>query len=74
MCHELPAMLLNRVFPVVVLTAKTGQYDFIVVQMPVDVGNVKSAMYSNGRNIQEGDSELKRQKPILGYVKILSFY
>lgn len=71
MCHQLPAILLNRVFPVLVLTAKTGQHDFIVVQVPVNIEKVSSAMYSNGRNLTEGDSDIKRKEPVFGYVRTL---
>ena len=67
MCHELPAMLSNRVFPVLVLTAKRGKHAFVIVQIPVDVSGLTGAMYSNGRNLQEGDSTVKRKKPVLGY-------
>lgn len=66
MCHKLPAMLSNRVFPVLVLTAKRGKHAFVVVQIPVDVSGLTGAMYSNGRNLQEGDSTVKRKKPVLG--------
>ena len=66
MCHELPAMLSNRVFPVLILTAKRGKHAFIIVQIPVDVSGLTAAMYSNGRNLQEGDCALKRKKPVLG--------
>ena len=67
MCHELPAMLSNRVFPVLVVTAKKGKHSFVIVQIPVDISGLETAMYSNGRNLREGDSALKRKKPILGY-------
>ena len=40
MCHELPAMLSNRVFSVLVVTAKRANQSFIVVQVPVDVSNL----------------------------------
>lgn len=40
MCHELPTMLSNRVFPVLVVTAKRGKSSFVVVQIPVDVSNL----------------------------------
>ena len=67
MGHELPAMLSNRVFPVLVVTAKRGKHAFVVVQIPVDISGLTVAMYSNGRNLQEGDSAVKRKKPVLGY-------
>lgn len=67
MCHKLPSMLSNRVFPVLVLTAKTGQHDFIVVQVPVDIRCVGEAMYSNGRNLMAGNSKIKREKTVIGY-------
>lgn len=60
-------MLSNRVFPVLVVTAKRGQHSFIVVQIPVDISSLTVAMYSNGRNLHEGDSKVKRKKPVLGY-------
>lgn len=68
MCHELPAILSNRVFPVLVITAKMGKRSFVVVQIPIDIQNLTASMYSNGRNLTEGDSSLKRQKPVLGCV------
>lgn len=67
MGHQLPAMLSNRVFPVLILTAKRGKHAFVVVQIPVDITGLTVAMYSNGRNVQEGDSAVKRKKPVLGY-------
>lgn len=59
-------MLSNRVFPVLVLTAKTGKHACLVVQIPVDISGLTAAMYSNGRNLHEGDSAVKRKKPVLG--------
>ena len=59
-------MLSNRVFPVLVVTAKRGKHSFVVVQIPVDISRLTGAMYSNGKNVHEGDSETKRKKPILG--------
>ena len=67
MGHKLPAMLSNRVFPVLVVTAKRGKHSFVVVQIPVDISSLTAAMYSNGRNLHEGDCALKRKKPVLGY-------
>ncbi|KAL9076723.1 MAG: hypothetical protein Q9161_000708 [Pseudevernia consocians] len=66
MCHKLPAMLSNRVFSVLVVTAKRGKHSFVVVQIPVDISGLTVAMYSNGRNLHEGDSAVKRKKPVLG--------
>lgn len=68
MCHKLPPLLSNRVFPVLIVTAKRGKHAIIVVQIPIDIHNLTASMYSNGRNLIEGDSSLKRQKPVLGYV------
>jgi hypothetical protein len=67
MGHQLPAMLSNRVFPVLVLTAKRGRHSFVVVQIPIDIRDLTSAFYSNGRNLKEGSSSVKRQKSVLGY-------
>ncbi len=69
MCHKLPPPLSIRVFPVVVVTARTGKNAFIIVQRPVDIKSLPEAFYSNGRNLQEGDSDLKRKSPVLGSVK-----
>ncbi|KAL9603369.1 MAG: hypothetical protein Q9219_001231 [cf. Caloplaca sp. 3 TL-2023] len=66
MCHKLPFPLSPRVFSVLVITAKTGAQDFVVVQLPIDIESLPEAFYSNGRNVKEGDSSLKRRKPILG--------
>ncbi|KAL9006990.1 MAG: hypothetical protein Q9188_000278 [Gyalolechia gomerana] len=51
----------------ITMSTKTGTQDFIVVQIPVDIKTLHEAFYSNGRNMKEGDSALKRKKPILGY-------
>ena len=66
MCHQLPFPLMPRVFPVLVVTAVTGGSDFIVVQIPIDIHTLPASFYSNGRNVQEGDSSVKRKKPVLG--------
>ena len=72
MCHKLPPPLLNRVFPVLVITAKGPQaHSFLVVQMPVDISNLTSAMYSNKRNLNEGKTRIKRKRVVLGYVKAM---
>ena len=67
MGHKLPAMLSNRVFPVLVITARRGTHAFVIVQIPVDISALTVAMYSNGRNLHEGDSAMKRKKPVFGY-------
>lgn len=67
MCHKLPFPLSTRVFPVLVITAKKGSQGFVVVQVPVNIASLPEALYSNGRNLREGDSGLKRKKPTLGY-------
>ncbi|KAK4987588.1 hypothetical protein LTR66_005002 [Elasticomyces elasticus] len=74
MCHHIPFPLYNRTFAVVVImaaTPKTYPNSFIVVQVPVDISKLPAAMYSNGRNRQEGDSARKRKKVVLGeYVSV----
>ncbi|KAL8768101.1 MAG: hypothetical protein Q9209_005564 [Squamulea sp. 1 TL-2023] len=67
-CHKLPFPLSPRVFSVPLITAKTGSENFIVVQLPVEIGSVQEAFYSNGRNLEEGSSALKRMRPIRGFV------
>ncbi|KAL9638567.1 MAG: hypothetical protein Q9204_001450 [Flavoplaca sp. TL-2023a] len=66
MCHKLPFPLSKRVFSVLVITATTGREDFVVVQLPVEIGTLQEAFYSNGRNLTEGSTALKRKKPIMG--------
>jgi hypothetical protein len=66
MAHALPFPLSPRVFPVLALTANTGHDQFIVVQIPVDITTLPAAMYSNGRNLREGEGSQKRKKPVLG--------
>lgn len=68
MCHKLPFPLTTRVFPVLVVTALTGTNEGIDVQIPIDIRNLPAAFYSNGRNLTEGDSALKKKKPVLAYV------
>lgn len=48
MCHQLPAMLSNRVFSVLVVTAKRGKDSFIVVQIPVDISNLTAVGSDSG--------------------------
>jgi len=55
-----------RVFPVLALTANTGEDQFVVVQIPINITTLPAAMYSNGRNVKDGDTEQKKKKPVLG--------
>ena len=73
MCHELPFPLLPRVFPLLVVTAKTGRTSSLIIQIPVDLTTLDQAFYSNGRNLREGDSKIKRKRPILGYGLLCSY-
>ncbi|KZF26884.1 hypothetical protein L228DRAFT_265236 [Xylona heveae TC161] len=66
MAHHIPAPLANRVFSVVVVTAKTSDTSFLVVQIPVDIRSLSGALYSNDRHLREGDTSIKRKKVILG--------
>ena len=66
MCHKLPWPLAPRVFPVLLVSAKTED-GFIVVQIPVSIESLPASFYSNGRNLREGHSALEKQKPVLGY-------
>ncbi|MCJ1307853.1 hypothetical protein MMC25_001501 [Agyrium rufum] len=66
MCHKLPFPLTTRTFPVLVVSALTGKREAIVVHMPLDISSLPAAFYSNGRNMKEGDSEIKRKKAVLG--------
>jgi len=73
MAHKVPPPLNNRVFSVVVITARSSGDPsiFFVVQIPVDVSGVSKALYSNGRNKQDGDSAEKKKEVTMGqYVSI----
>ena len=73
MAHHIPPPLNNRVFSVVVATARftATSPSFIVVQIPVDVTKVPKALYSNGRHKQAGDTAQKKKDITLGqYVSI----
>ena len=68
MCHKLPFPLSPRTFPVLVMTAKGPQrHSLTVVQIPIDISNLTSALYSTGRNRTEGSSSIKRKGVVLGY-------
>ena len=67
MCHKLPFPLTTRVFPVLVVTALTGTNEGIVVHVPIDIRKLPTAFYSNGRNLTEGDTAVKKKKPVLAY-------
>lgn len=74
MAHKIPPPLTNRVFPVVIITAKNtskSPHSFIVVQIPVDISNVPSALYANGRHKTEGDTAQKKKDVTMGvYVSV----
>ena len=69
MCHRIPPPLSNRVFSVLVITARTpnptspNSHAFIDAQIPVDISGLSEAMYSNGRHKTAGDTPQKK-KPI----------
>ena len=67
MCHKLPFPLAPRVFPVLIITAKSGTDGLIVVQIPVALESLPEAFYSNGRNLIEGGDTLQKKKAVLGY-------
>jgi len=85
MCHHIPPPLNNRVFSVLVVTAQSessaatasvsappgASPSFLVVQIPVNLTAVDSALYSNGKHKTSGDSDKKKQTVQLGeYVSI----
>ncbi|KAF4534825.1 hypothetical protein BFW01_g125 [Lasiodiplodia theobromae] len=73
MCHQMPPPLTNRVFPVVVVTAKTSPDSFVVVQIPVDLTDFPDGdvLYANGRNKRDADPGLTRKKITRGmYVSV----
>jgi hypothetical protein len=74
MAHHIPPPLNNRAFPVLVVTARSAGPDhpsFLVVQIPVDITKLNTALYSTHSNRQIGDSADKRKPVTLGqYVSI----
>ena len=71
MAHKLPPPLQPRVFPVLIVTAKTGRDGFIIVQIPINLQSLPESFYSSGRNQKEGDSAVKRKKPVIRYVNFV---
>ena len=59
-------VLQPRVFSVLVICALKGTDSFIVAQIPVDLSQLDEALYSNGKNLQQGDNPQKRKKIVLG--------
>lgn len=68
MCHKLPPPLNIRVFPELVVSARTGRFESIIVHIPIDIRELPKAFYSNGRNLREGENDLRRKTPVLGFV------
>ena len=67
MCHELPFPYYNRVFSVVVLTARGPDTDsLIVVQLPIDISALPEAFYSNGTNKTVGTAGKNREPVVAG--------
>ncbi len=66
MVHHIPEPLQDRIFPVLVVRAKTSPNSFVIAQFPVDITRLPQAMYSNGRHRTEGDSAEKRGKMTIG--------
>ncbi|KAL9115023.1 MAG: hypothetical protein Q9187_007389, partial [Circinaria calcarea] len=65
MGHQLLPPLNIRVFPELVISAKAGRFESIIVHIPIEIRKLPEAFYSNGRNFREGDSDLKRKTPVL---------
>ena len=53
MVHKIPPPLQNRVFPVLVITAKKGDM-FLVVQIPVDLEGIPGHNYHTNTSVQTG--------------------
>ena len=67
MAHDLGAMLTPRVFGVAVVSGQLNEgKTFVVVQLPVDLSGHAGAMYSNGRNVKDGDTKLKKKRCLQG--------
>lgn len=71
MCHQIPGPLQNRVFSTLITRGFTRGGAFIVVQIPVDIRKLPSALYSNGKNVSSATDPQKREKLTIGeYVSI----
>lgn len=82
MAHSIPFPLNNRVFPVLVVRALTGNHKqaslsqpnptttsppgFIVAQIPIDLTSLPDSLYSSGRHRKDGDSAKKRASVTMG--------
>lgn len=66
MCHHIPSPLENRVFPTLVVRAKTGVDSFVVAQIPVELSQVAESMYSSGRHRTHGGTSQKKEKVVQG--------
>ncbi|KAF2486563.1 hypothetical protein BDY17DRAFT_291704 [Neohortaea acidophila] len=54
MAHKIPMPLNNRVFPELVITARKGEREFIVVQIPVSTNDLPEAKYRNDSSVVTG--------------------
>lgn len=73
MAHKIPPPLNNRVFSVLILTARStsSPQSFLVIQIPVNISKLDKALYSNGRHKNDGDSAIKKKDALMGeYVSI----
>ncbi|KAF2429874.1 hypothetical protein EJ08DRAFT_734607 [Tothia fuscella] len=75
MSHHIPFPLYNRTFPTLVISAidsaKTGTSSFVLVQIPVDLTSVLTALYSTGKNRTELRKARQKKKVVLGqYVSV----
>lgn len=75
MCHHIPFPIRNRTFSTLVVsaidTSKTGSPSFILVQIPVNLTSVPTALYSTGANTTKLDGKLQKKKVVLGqYVSV----
>lgn len=72
MAHSIPPPLNNRVFSVLVCTARHASSDrFLVVQIPVLAADVANAKYSNGKYKSSGATPQQKKDVTIGtYVSI----
>jgi hypothetical protein len=75
MSHHMPFPLRNRTFSTLVVSAidtkKSGTPSFILVQIPIDLTKVSTAVYSTGTNSTQLEGKLQKKKVVLGqYVSI----
>jgi hypothetical protein len=75
MSHHIPFPLYNRTFPTLVVSAIDSQHtsmpSFVLVQIPVDLTSIPTALYSTGKNRTQLTTKRQKKAVVLGqYVSV----